>query len=141
MEKLLDKLQSLLGDDLLAFYSYEQIDGLFVPVIVVEYMDFIKFAELKKDLQSKQFIILTQNDIQHGADTFALKYLHMMKHSDLLHGTDVFLDLMLESNDLRASLELEIRSKMIQLRESYLSFEGNKTFLGLIGPVLEMIWE
>jgi hypothetical protein len=141
MEKLAKKLENLLGNELIAVYSYEQSGGIFVPVIIVKKMNFLQFAEMKEDFENKQFIILTEDDIINGQDAFALKYLHMMKHGDLLFGEDVLLNITIDKQTLRDNLEFEIRSKLIQLREAYLSFDGDTDFLTLILPVMELIWE
>lgn len=122
MENLAKRLKKLLGEQLISVYSYEQSVGVFVPIIVVKTMNFVVMSKMKKDFEGKMFIVLTEDDIQRGQDVFALKYLHMMKHADLLLGEDVLLTLTIDKQNLRDNLEFELRSKLIQLRESYLSF-------------------
>lgn len=79
--------------------------------------------------------MLTQTDVQQGADVFALRFLHMQQHSTLLHGVDVLGKIALHKKDVRSDLEREARQKAIQLREEYLSYTGS------IGELVHALYE
>jgi len=134
-------VRSTFGDDLIALYEYEQVIGEKIPVFVITKMDFVKMTGLKKQFEWEAFIILTEDDIENGVDTFALKFLHMKEHCKLIDGKNIFDGMMIDKSYLRHALETEIRNKLIQLREGYLSFEWNKKFLNLVLPVMGIIWE
>lgn len=84
--------------------------------------------------------MLTRDDVMQGQDVFAFKFLHMLKHAELLVGEDILLSVHIDKKHLRAGVEFELRSKLIQLREAYLS-SGSKDFLHQIFPVMIPLWE
>jgi len=50
-----------------------------------------------------------------------LRFLHMINHSSLILGTDILKSITIKKADLLKTVELELRTKMVQLREDYLS--------------------
>jgi len=65
--------------------------------------------------------MITQDEIDNGCDVFPLKFLHMKNHSNLILWKDVFSSLILQKSDLQQMIEFQLRTKMIQLREDFLS--------------------
>jgi len=135
------KIAEAFWDNLLALYNYEQSGQIFLPVFVLDSVDFLRLADVKKDLVSEKFIIFTRDDIENWADSFALKFLHIKNHSQLISGEHVFDTVNIDKSYLRNNLELEVRNKLIQLREWYLSYEWNRAFLWQILSVMFVMWE
>jgi len=67
--------------------------------------------------------------------------LHIKKHSELYYGNDVLADISVKISDLRSAIELEIRTKRIQLREDYLCQDKGRSFLQHIIPGMQIIRE
>lgn len=135
-----ENIITALDSNLVSYYHYQIDTNNLIPVFVLQKMDFTVFDTIKADFEKKQFIILTQDDITSGNDIFPLKFLHMQQNSTLVQGIDSLSSLIIQKNLLRLNIEFELRNKLIQLRESYLSFEGKKEFLLYILPVMLMIW-
>ncbi len=125
----------------MALYEYQQTVDKSLPIFIMEKMDFVNLVDVKKYFEGQSFIMLTRSDLENWADIFALKFTHMKKYSKLFAGTNVLYSVQVKKSDLRYNLEMEIRNKLIQLREWYLSFEGWKSFLQYILPIMEVIWE
>jgi len=138
-KKTLEILKEKLGDSVISIYNYEKIKGANIPVFVVKKMNFTDMSDVKKKLSGEKFIILTESDIVDGKDIFALSFLHIKYNSVLVDWKSVFSDMSFDKKNIRHNLEMEIRYKLIELREAYLSFDGNKKFLQFILPVMEPI--
>lgn len=136
-----DNIINALGDKLISLYHYLKWPEDIIPVFILKEMDFSSFDGIKWDLEDKHFIVLTQDDIMRGNDIFPLKFLHMQHNSTLQRWVDILPSLIIEKKYLRATIEFELRNKLIQLRESYLSFKGKKEFVQQILPVMLMIWD
>lgn len=140
-KKLMMKIAKKFWDNLLALYDYEVSINSLLPIFILKSVDFLCLKEIKKDLASEKFIIFTNDDIVNWADSFALKFLHMKNHSELIIWENVFENINIEKKHLRANLELEVRNKLIQLREWYLSYEWNRAFLWQILSVMFVMRE
>jgi len=138
---VLQILVNKIGANLLALYEYQQTVDKIIPVFILEKMDFVNLVELKKYFEGQSFIVLTRSDLENGADIFALKFIRMKKYAKLFAWTNILHSVQVKKSDLRYNLEIEIRNKLIQLREWYLSFEGGKVFLQYILPMMEVIGE
>lgn len=78
-------------------------------------------------------VYFTVNELQTAADVFPIEF-HQMEHArKVLFGSDVLANLNISDNLLRHQTEYELRSKLIQLRRSYIpasaSVEGLKNLL------------
>lgn len=138
-EKNVQKIIDALKWTMIAVYTYHTRQGD-IPIFVIEKMDFKALEESKKLFKGEKFIMLTQNDISHGHDVFPLKFLHMRNHSDLVFWVDVLGDIQIKKADLLKTLELELRIKMIQLREDYLSKSPDQ-FVSEILYFMHVVWE
>jgi hypothetical protein len=84
-------------------------------------VDFVSLNAHRDFFAREHFIILTEDDIKEGKDVFCLKLLHIKNHSELFYGKDILKTTTFTLSDLRSALELQIRNKIILLREGYLS--------------------
>ncbi|HDQ00238.1 MAG TPA: hypothetical protein ENN22_13800 [bacterium] len=69
-------------------------------------------------------LLLTKQYIQTSLDTFPIEFLTMKQHYQVLYGEDVFVDIKIDSRDLRLQSEREVRGKLLHLRENYLNTYG-----------------
>jgi len=139
MGKLLEELKKI-WKNLVSFYVYK-ISRKEVFLIVVNEMNFKEFDDVKKSLKWKNFIILTMDDVKNWSDIFALKVINLRNNSDLIFWKDVLKNIKINKSDLRHSLEFELRNKLIQLREWFLSTWWDAKFLENILPVLNLLGE
>ena len=138
-EKNVQKIIEILWSSMIAVYMYATKQGK-IPVFVIQEMDFKALEAGKNFFKGEKFIMLTHNDIEHGHDVFPLRFLHMRNHSDLFFGADVLGDIQIKKTDLLKTLELELRTKMIQLREDYLS-KSPQQFVDEILYFMHVVWE
>lgn len=138
--KKLHDIVKVLRDWLLSIYLY-QTHQKKIPVFVVKEVNFVFLNSIRSFFVHEHFIILTEDDIKEGKDVFCLKLLHIKNHSDLFYGKDVLQWTTYKLSDLRLSLELEIRNKIVQLREGYLSQNKGRDFLQDLLPGMQIIRE
>ncbi len=138
--KKLKKITKVLKDWLVSIYLYKK-DDVDIPVFVLSCVDFVFLDSIRSFFSDEQFIILTEDDIYRGNDVFCLKLLHIKQNSTLFYGKDLLSTIHIKNSDLRFMLELEIRNKLIQLREGYLSQNKWKYFLKDLLLGMEIIWE
>lgn len=138
--KKLQNIVSVLKDWLVSIYLYEK-GGEKIPVFVVDEVNFVFLNSIRSFFANEKFIILTQDDIKEWNDVFCLKLLHIKNHSELFYGNDVLWDFEINISDLRSALELEIRTKRIQLREDYLSQDKGRDFLKHLLPGMQILRE
>lgn len=137
------KLQNIVGvlkDWLVSIYLYHKGKDT-LPVFIIKDVDFVFLNSLRAFFVREQFIMLTEDDIREGSDVFCLKLLHIKNHATLFYGKDVLWKINIQISDLRSALELEIRNKIIQLREGYLSQDKGRYFLRELLSGMDFIWE
>jgi len=140
---IIKKLQDIvwvLRDWLVSIYLYQKWNDK-IPVFVFEQVNFVFLNSIRTFFTHEKFIILTQDDINEWNDVFCLKLLHIKNHSDLFYGNDILWDIQPNISDLRSALELEIRTKRIQLREDYLSQDKWRFFLQHVLSGMQILWE
>lgn len=141
-KEYIKNILAVAGEDLIAIYMYQQTHKDRIPIFVLRDIDLQQLATIKKVFREKHFIILSQEDITEGADVFALKFLHMKNHTELVQGKDVLADIHLQKEDVRSDLEREIRQKSIQLREYYLSYKGSiYALMRSVQDAMLNVWE
>ena len=78
-------------------------------------------------------VYFTVNELQTAADVFPIEFHQMERARKVLFGSDVLANLNISDNFLRHQTEYELRSKLIQLRRSYIpasaSVEGLKNLM------------
>jgi len=139
MDRLIEDIKKI-WRNLVSLYVYKTLNAD-IYIILIKTMDFKKFDDLKKILKWKKFIMLTLDDIENGADIFALKFLNIKNNSDLLFWKDILKNIKIKKSDLRQNIEYELRTKLIQLREWFLSTWWHSDFVKNIFPVMLPIWE
>jgi hypothetical protein len=70
-------------------------------------------------------LLMTTDDLRHGADVFAIEFLDMQQSYRVLWGEDVLKGLEIPMKLHRAQVEYELREKMILLRQRLLFAAGN----------------
>ncbi|MCX6824679.1 MAG: hypothetical protein NTY80_00500 [candidate division SR1 bacterium] len=126
--KKLQEIIAVLRDGLVSIYLYQK-GADEIPVFVVKDVNFVLLDSIRPLFARERFIILTQDNISQGSDVFCLQLLNIKNHSDLFYGSNILSNFKIEKTDLRASLELDLRNKCVQLREGYLSQDKGKDFL------------
>lgn len=66
-------------------------------------------------------LLLTKEYLQSSLDTFPIDFFSMQKHHQVIFGEDVLADLAISKANLRMQLERDVKSKLLHLRESFLS--------------------
>ncbi len=67
--------------------------------------------------------------IQRSLDVFPLEFLNFKLNHKTLYGEDIFSDLEINKADLRLQIERELKSRLIWLRQGYLSTMGEQKAL------------
>ena len=67
----------------------------------------------------------TVSELQNAADVFPIEFLQMESARKVLYGSDVLAGLNITDASLRHQTEYELRSKLIQLRRSYIAASGS----------------
>lgn len=104
-------------------------------VFVLEKMD-LKFIELlapfgkrykKKGIAAP--LIMTPEYINNSLDVFPIEFLDFKHIHETVYGEDILNDIDIKMDDLRHQCEREVKSKLIGLRQGYISSQGDKKLL------------
>ncbi|MEK6963497.1 MAG: hypothetical protein AABX70_03665 [Nanoarchaeota archaeon] len=121
-----ERLQQALGSELICISEYE---GKYVVVVKRLGFDVLEKAYEEAQKINPLPLFLTEEEILDGLDVFPLEYFTMQQTHTLLYGKDMFSELEFSKEDIRRQLEFEFRSKLIQLRESYLQIAHNQKLI------------
>ena len=69
-------------------------------------------------------LLFTLDRLKKSADVFAIEILDIKQSHKILYGEDVVSELNISRRNLRLELEHELKGKLIQLRERYLTTDG-----------------
>ena len=114
-------------------------------IIVLKEMDF-KFLELLALLGKKYGkkrvgapLIMTPEYINASLDVFPVEFLNFRLMHSTVYGADVLENIKIERMDLRHQCERELKSKLIRLRQGYISSMGDKKILteGLVRSITD----
>jgi hypothetical protein len=101
-------------------------------IVVLESMD-LKFVEFLAPLGKKHRkkgvaapLIMSPDYIASSLDVFPIEFLNFKLMHETVFGVDILGDLEIEAADLRRQCEREIKSKLIGLRQGYLSSMGDR---------------
>jgi hypothetical protein len=104
-------------------------------IIVLNKMDlkFLEnFAPLGKKFGKKQIsspLIMTPDYISSSLDVFPVEFLTINLLHKTVFGEDILKDIKINNSDLRYQCERELKVKLIEIRQGYLSSLGNRKFL------------
>ena len=104
-------------------------------IIVLKEMD-LKFLELVAPLGKKYGkkrvgvpLIMTPEYMKTSLDVFPIEFLNFRLLHSTVYGEDLFENIEIERMDLRHQCEREVKSKLIWLRQGYISSLGDKKML------------
>lgn len=104
-------------------------------ILVLKEMD-IKFLEIIAPLGRKHGnnrvaapLIMTPDYINSSRDVFPVEFLNFKLIHSTVFGEDIFKDIEISRTDLRYQCEREIKTKLIWLRQGYLSSMGDRKTL------------
>jgi predicted nucleotidyltransferase len=104
-------------------------------VFVLEKMD-LKFIELLAPLGKRYKkkgiaapLIMTPEYINNSLDVFPIEFLDFKHIHETLYGKDILNDIDIKMDDLRHQCERDVKSKLIGLRQGYISSQGDKKLL------------
>ena len=104
-------------------------------IIVLKEMDlnFLEFlAPLGKKYRKKRVgapLIMTPEYINTSLDVFPIEFLNFKLMHSTVYGEDILENIVIERLDLRHQCERELKSKLIWLRQGYISSMGDKKIL------------
>lgn len=126
----MDEIKELFGENLVCIAEYGK-DNV-QEVIVLKELNSKVLNDSKAKLQNyfkktKKFpLLLTKEELTDGMDVFPLDFLNIKLNHKILFGEDVFKDLKFDKKHIRRQLEFEFRSKLINLRQSYMVVKSDK---------------
>lgn len=104
-------------------------------IVVLKEMD-LKFLEMMAPLGKKYGrhkvaapLIMTPEYIQTSLDVFPIEFLNFKLIHATAFGDDILENIEINSNDLRHQCERELKTKLIWLRQGYISSQGDKKLL------------
>jgi len=82
-------------------------------------------------------LIMTPDYIESSLDVFPIEFLNIKRIHSTVFGADLFEDLVIQRMDLRYQCERELKTRLIWLRQKYISSQGHKRLLtqGLINSI------
>ena len=111
--------------------KYSDINSVFI----LNRMD-LKFLELLAPLGKKYAkhnvaapLIMTPEYIRTSLDVFPVEFLSFKLVHSTVYGEDIFNDIEVERMDLRHQCERELKTKLIWLRQGYISSQGDRKVL------------
>jgi hypothetical protein len=82
-------------------------------------------------------LIMTPDYIQSSLDVFPIEFLNFKRIHLTVFGEDILQDLVIDRMDLRRQCERDLKTKVLALRQQYISSQGDKRLLseGFIGSI------
>jgi hypothetical protein len=82
-------------------------------------------------------VLLSLDEIENGADAFAIEFYDIRHAYRVLHGDDVIAGIEIDASHHRHQVEHELRSRLVRLRERYLAMQRDrKALIALLGDSL-----
>jgi hypothetical protein len=115
--------------------DYDEKTSDINSIVVLKIMD-LKFVEFiapfgrtckKKGIAAP--LLMTPNYITGSLDVFPIEFLSFKLIHETVFGEDILKDIEIEAEDLRHQCEREIKSKLIGLRQGYISSLGDRQIL------------
>lgn len=108
--------------DINSIFALKEMDLKFIELI----------APLGKRYRKKSIaapLVMTPEYIKHSLDVFPIEFLDFKLIHETIFGKDILKDIEISRVDLRHQCEREIKSKLIGLRQGYISSEGDRHML------------
>jgi hypothetical protein len=70
-------------------------------------------------------LLITRADFARSLDAFPVEYGEIIRHHEVVFGTDPFHGLAINRDDLRRACEVQVKSHLLHLREDYLESGGH----------------
>ncbi len=122
----------------MAVYEYKLPQGE-IPLVIVDHTAINRDILKKEFSRSKWCIVLTHDDVKHGTDVFALRFLHMQQRTVFVGGEELLKDIKIKKDNLREEFEYVLRSLLIDLREMILLPNIHKTTHSMLELALDRI--
>jgi hypothetical protein len=74
-------------------------------------------------------VLLSMDEIENGADAFAIEFYDIRQAYRVLHGDDVIARMDIDSSHHRHQVEHELRSRLLRLRSRYLALQKDRKAL------------
>lgn len=124
-------------EHVIAVYMYTLGDQT-IPVMVVKDFD-TETQQRLSTISEPGWIILTQNDLDHGDDVFCVVLLHIQCNSVCERWDDVINRVTISPRNLRHHLEAQIRHVMINMREAMILWKTTGDLMPGLGLQLSRI--
>jgi len=130
-----EKIHSILITGTAVTDDFDETASDVNSVVVLKKMD-LQFLELLAPLGKKYGkhkvaapLIMTPDYIDSSLDVFPIEFLNIKLIHATVVGEDIFQDLAIGRMDLRHQCERELKAKLIWIRQSYLSAQGDRKLL------------
>lgn len=148
-EKITPMVEDMLREHASNIHSFHIVGSAVIPdyneklsdinsVVVLKKMDlqFIMFlAPLGKKYGKKKIaapLVMTPEYIDRSLDAFPIEFLDFKRLHKTVYGHDLLKDLQITTPNLRLQCEREIKTKLIGLRQEYLSSLGRKKLIAAV---------
>lgn len=131
-KKFIKEIKNELGKNLVSVikYDYEEY------VIITEKLDFSAVKRIlgfvQKRTSSKLPLFLKRSGILNSCDVFPMEFINMKIDYEVLYGEDILKNMIFKKKDVARELEFELRTKLITLRQAYLTASSNEEIKELI---------
>lgn len=151
LRELTGRLTAALGDTLVSLVLYGSAaagdyDADCSDLNVLAVLTSVGPAELEQAygtvdwwLKKKQPapVLLSIDEIENGADSFAIEFFDIRRAYRVLHGKDVVQSIAIDASHHRHQVEHELRSRLVRLRGRYLAMQQDrKALVALLGDSL-----
>lgn len=140
LQEFAGELQDLYGEELLSITLFGSgAAGTYVPkksdINFLVVLTDNGIARLAKSFEFVQKwhkrnvalpLFMTLEYIKNSLDSFPIEFLNMKKNYKVVYGKDVLEPLKIEKENLRLQCESQVKGKLLHLRESFLSTQGNR---------------
>jgi hypothetical protein len=135
LDKYLEKIHSIYVTGTAITDDFDTKTSDVNSIFVLKKMD-LKFLELLAPLGKKYGknkvaapLTMTPEYILSSLDVFPIEFLNFKLIHASVHGEDILENIEIKHEDLRHQCERELKTKLIWLRQGYISSQGNKKML------------
>lgn len=117
------EIKQKLGNNLISIVKYK-VGFIENILFILNKIGIEELDKIKADFEENH-LFLTKKSIINGTDVFPLEFYNIKTGREILYGQDIFKDLEFDKENIRRELEFEFRSKLLHLRQEYLSLKEN----------------